>query len=486
MKQKFLFLTSCLMLAVLAFTRTAWADDAQLIEMVKGLQKQMSGMQKTIDSQNQKISALENRQPSTGIAAPSDPAAPMSDYEFNQRLESSLGGANKWLKDLSFKGDLRLRYESFQNSSGNPAETDDRNRFRYRLRYGFEKKFNEDMQVGFSMASGEPQGGTSLGDPTSTNTTFDNNFSFKQINVEKVYAKYSPDFLRGYGPLKKTTFVAGKHDNPFEKGSSDMIWDRDVKPEGISEIFDWKLMDGENFDLNGWSNLGQYVLDEDATHPSDANLFAFQQGFNAVFYTPLFEKPLDYTTAVSYYSYQNYAKDSNFLLGTGSLARGNPNTLGAAAGLDTGDFEIINIYNELAFYPAGLPVRPFFDWAYNTKNNLSDFNGASDIAGGVGNGEATAWSLGLKLGGIVKKGDWELGYAYKVIDANSVPGFNDSDFGYAGHSGKRGNVFKGSYALTDSLSLGAAAFFVDNLNSGTGGILDEQQRRFQVDLVWKF
>jgi hypothetical protein len=48
--------------------------------------------------------------------------------------------------------------------------------------------------------------------------------------------------------------------------------------------------------------------------------------------------------------------------------------------------------------------------------------------------------------------------------------------------------------LTDFLELGATAFFVNNVMFGsvgstlTGGVVlrDEEQRRFQLDLVWKW
>ena len=105
-----------------AFSPAVLADDAsgaQTAAMVGNLQKQMATMQKTIDAQNGKIRNLENRGPAAaGGAVMTEPTPPMSDYEFNQRLETSLGGANKWLKDLSFKGDVRLRYEAFNNTSG--------------------------------------------------------------------------------------------------------------------------------------------------------------------------------------------------------------------------------------------------------------------------------------------------------------------------------------------------------------------------------
>lgn len=481
-----------LLLATFWTTSTVHADADPMGEMkslVQGLQKQMQSMQRTIEMQNEKINLLEDREtvqltPTSTEGA----AAPMTDYEFNERLGGALGGANKWLKDLSLKGDLRLRYEAFDNHTGNPADTADRNRFRYRLRYGFEKKFSEEMKLGFSMASGErAYNNTSFGgnvDPTSTNTTFDNNFNFKDIFIEKAFAQYNPKWAE-IGIIDKLTLKGGKIDNPFEKGSSDMIWDRDVKPEGLSEKFDFNLIDGSDLDMTGYLTLGQFVLDEDAAPHGDAELFAHQIGINPVVYTPLFERPVDFHSAFSWYSYRNFAESSNFLLNGASLARGNANAVGPAVDLDAGDFEVIELYNEIAVYPMGLPTRFFFDWALNADNDNQ-----SNTLRGVGTEEDSAWSFGTKLGGILKKGDWEASYAYKRIAANSVVGaFNDSDFGTNAHAGTRGNVIKLGYALTDNLTLNSAAFFVNNLNTGTGPTprsMDEEQRRFQMDLVWKF
>ncbi|MFA7001772.1 MAG: putative porin, partial [Candidatus Omnitrophota bacterium] len=441
----------------------------------------------TIDQQNQKIGQLEKRGPQVQMAQPSteSSAAPMSDYEFNERLGSSLGGANKWLKDLKFSGDLRLRYEAFAYSAGSTAETDARNRFRYRLRFGFEKKITDEIDVKFGLASGEgptTEGATAgsaavNSDPTSTNTSFDNNFNFKPIYIEKAYAKYSPKFAANKGFLGKTEIAAGKVDNPFEKGSSDMIWDRDVKPEGVYEKFDFNLFKTEDIEMKGYALFGQFVLDEDASTRGDANLFAYQGGLNPVIYTPFLERPVDLLSAVSFYQYDNYARNNNFVVGGKSLARGNPNYAeNVSTELDASSFQVVESYSELAFYPNGLPVRPFMDYAWNP----------SDSAGkGILN-QDFSYGLGVKLGGLNKKGDWELLTQYKYIAANSVVGaFNDSDFG-DGHSGKRGAVFKAAYALADNMFLNGAMFFVENLNSGTGGIIDQQQRRFQVDMSWKF
>lgn len=448
----------------------AFADDAQLMSMLEKMQKQMAQMQSTINSQNQKISMLENRPASGGSMA--EPTPPMTDYEFKERLNGALGGADKWLKDVKFNADTRLRYEAFDYTHGTLSETDPRNRFRYRLRFGFEKKFSPDMKVGFGLASG------STTDPTSTNETLDGNFTFKTVTIEKVFAQYNPSWAKFHDSVKNVEFAAGKMNNPFERGSSDIIWDRDVKPEGIYEMIEFDLYDGENVDLSNYVLAGQFILDEDGTLGSqtaggDAELYAFQTGLNAVVYTPMLERPVDLLSAFSFYNFADYARQGNF----GAFARGNTNVTGLPSELDAKDFNIVESYNEIAIYPMGLPLRFYFDAATNVNDKTSERSVK---------GEHFAYALGTKIGGLNKAKDWEFQYAYKYIDDNAVVGaFNDSDFG-DGHSGKRGSVFKLGYMLTDQLSLNTAAIFANNVSNGTAGILDQEQRRFQVDLSWKW
>lgn len=480
---KRLITLAVLAVSLIQFAMPAFADEVELVNLVKQLQGEMAQMKQTIQGQDRKIAILESRPGPelTSAAAPSgsSEAIPMSDYEFNERLAAATGGANKWLKDLKFSGDLRLRYEGFKYTSGASTETDDRNRFRYRLRYGFEKKFSEDLKVGFALASGETSSGTSI-DPTSTNQTLDGSFNFKPIMIEKAYAAYSPSLLKDRGMLSKAEFGAGKVNNPFERGSSDMIWDRDVKPEGAYETFNLKILDSEDVSINGFFTAGQFILDEDGTTGGDSNLWAYQGGINPIIYTPLFDKPVDLLSAVSFYDFSNFARKSNYTVNGTAFSggtRGNPNVAGSTTELDAGSFKTVEFYQEMAIYPFPFPTRFFFDFAHN----LGDDAGPGSIVN-----ENDAYSYGVKLGSIVGKGDWEAQWAYKTIGANAVVGaFNDSDFG-DGHSGKAGHLFKVAYALTDNMTLNSAAFFVHNLNNGTAGVIDQEQRRFQMDMSWKF
>ncbi len=436
----------------------------------EAMQKQLQELKSIIELQNKKIGQLEKKQNAIRInGAGGIEAVGISDEEFkekfDQNLKGKIGKSDKWLKDLNFKADYRLRYEAFDFTSGSPAESNARNRFRMRLRYGWEKKFSPDMKVGFFLSSG----GTT--DPTSTNATLDTNFTFKSTVIERAYVLYTPGWAEK-GVIDKLTIGAGKFKNPFEKGSSKMIWDRDVRPEGAYQKFDFDFYDGDNVDLGGWLTFGQFVLDEDGSSQGDAELYAFQAGVNTVFYTPFFERPADLNLSTSWYNYNDYAEAGNF----GTLARGNPNIDGVAASLDANDFSVIEGYADLTVYPYGKPLKFYFDFAHNLVENAPDSSAG---------GQNIAWALGAKLGKAAKKGDWQVGADYRYIEANSVVGaFNDSDFGL-GHADKRGSSIFAKYKLTDDLTLAGTAFFVNNITAGTL-LRDEEQRRFQLDLVWKF
>lgn len=487
----------CFVLSIFYLTTAVMAQDADLTSLVKGLQKQMSDLQAMVSAQKAEIQELKAKGAQIQMAPRGVEATPpMSEAEFKQRLGDATGGADKWLKDLKFSGDLRLRYEAFHLNGNTAATTSepDRNRFRFRLRYGFEKKFNDEMKVGFSMASGEKMDSTGYNiDPVSTNQSLNNDFNFKNIWIEKAYATYTPDWskvslsdgLRSDG----IEITAGKFNNPFEKGSIDMIWDRDLKPEGVYEKIEGLLLKTENLRLKTYGILGQFVLKESGTTGTkDANLFAYQSGLNPVFYVPGLDRPVDALSAISVYNYQNYARAANWYIDGASQANGNPSY--DANILSARNFNILGFYQEINFYPHGIPVKPFAEFARNMSNHsgLSAATPNNSMQGGE-----DAWSLGLAVGKLQKKGDWQASYQYKYIGANSVVGaFNDSDFGGYNYGGtdKAGSVIKLGYNLTNYLMLNGACFLVRPItqrDTTTNGMQPDQSvTRFQMDMTWKF
>ncbi|MEI7750859.1 MAG: putative porin [Candidatus Omnitrophota bacterium] len=500
-------LASILVVCLMTFSSSAVASDAELMALVQNMQKQMNELQTTVMAQKTELEALRAGGGGKIQMAPSSVEAtpPMSEAEFAQRLGDATGGANKWLKDLKFSGDIRLRYEAFGlhgNPNANPTSTtagyqDARNRFRIRLRYGFEKTFNPEIKVGFSMASGDKTTNGYNTDPISTNQSMTNDFNFKNIWIEKAYVTYTPEWAKvsindGLN-ISGLEVTAGKFNNPFEKGSTDMIWDRDLKPEGVYEKFDLGLLKTDNVVLKAYGLLMQSVLMETGNSSTsvsnkDANLFAYQAGLNPVFYIPGMERPVDALSAISVYNYQNYDNNSNWQIAGVSQANGNPSY--NANQLSAKGFNILSFYQEVVFYPHGIPVKPFAEFARNMSNQSG--KPASAPFNGMQGGE-DAWSLGLTLGKLVKKGDWQGSYAYKYIGANSVVGaFNDSDFGGYNYGGtnKAGSVIKVGYNLTDYLTLNGACFLVRPITqrdtTANGMQVDQSVRRFQIDMTYKF
>lgn len=361
----------------------------------------------------------------------------------------------KWLDGLKMGGDMRLRYEGFERNEA----TRDRNRFRYRLRWKIEKSLNEDFDMGFRLVSG------SSTDPTSTNQTFTGDFTYKNIFIDQAYGKYHPSFLKEHVPhLKKGEMGEGKVENPFLQTSSGLVWDADVMPEGVYESLEFGFFDEK---LNPFVNLGQFVLQENATTP-DAELYGFQGGIR--WNVPGFDKESDVkmTNTVAYYDFSDFARNSNFTVSGVSLANGN--TPLGSTNLAAGDFNILQIYNELGFKVKGFPIKLFGDFATNLDDGTPDPDGRN-----------VGYEYGIKVGSAKKKGDWEASYYYAYIEPNAVVGaFADSDFG-GGFADKRGSAVKLGYKLTDTLKVAASASFTNNVVGA-----DDELRRFQTDLEWIF
>src|ERR1043165_6703816 len=88
-----------------------------------------------------------------------------SDKDFTKAYAAK-SGMPEWVTALKFNGDFRGRFE--QHDSDNPAFSQ-RNRFRYRARFGVTASLWDDFEVGLRLASANPVGGFG-GNPVSANT----------------------------------------------------------------------------------------------------------------------------------------------------------------------------------------------------------------------------------------------------------------------------------------------------------------------------
>lgn len=343
----------------------------------------------------------------------------------------------KWLKDLKFSGDLRLRYQG-QCYSGQDRNRKSRHRGRFRIRFGVKKTWlDKQIEVGFRLASG------SSDDPTSTNQTFDGHFSEKQVWIDRAYAKYKPKWFKGF------TVVGGKIKNPLVH--TNLIWDSDVNPEGAWAQYKPKL--GR---IKPFASAGYFVLDESGGG-HDTALSTYQAGFDLKI-----AKNVKWTSAATYYDFDHI--DTSY-----RAANGN-NVVGGV--LAAKKFHMINVTNKVKFKVLNIPMKAYFDFVHNC--------GDEDTTVGY-RGQDNGYAVGAKIGKNKKKGDWSASYKYAYIEANATPGgLNDSDFG---HSNRKGHVVGVKYNLTKFLTLGGKAFYTEPVCGN-----NEDQRDFtaQVDLVWKF
>lgn len=470
---------------IVAQTSPLFAESADVMNMLEGMKKQMAGMQKLIEQQNLRIQQLE----SSKVLETSQPSVPvqattaMSDTDFQKSLKDNIGEVIPWLKGAKYGGDFRLRSESFDyydknNDAGSTGTSADRtrNRFRIRLRWGFEKDYGDDWKFGFRLATG------SLTDQASTNQTLSGYFTFKDILVERAYASYSPNGLKDYGILKGVKIAAGKTDNPFLRYSTPIVWDGDVTPEGVYEQATLQFISTEDTKVNFYATAGQFITNEAAANESDAGVYGYQGALNVSTYGFGTEMPVDITGAVSFYDYTNWSQTITSNSSGASFLRTNT--------IVADDFRVLDLYPEIQFYVGKTPVVLW----YNYVNNLANV-GTEDFKRSGGNNihdMDEAWGTGLKVGKLKKKGDWDAHYGYYEIGANAVvAAFNDSDFGgpgTTGHTNRKGHKLGIGYSLTDSITVNWTGFIVQPLNPSTAvaSSSNEHVFRSQVDLNFKF
>ena len=489
-----------LLLILLGNVSPVFADSSgDMMAVLESMKEQMAKMQETIEKQNERIQQLESKraseagQPSVSVQ-PSTATQPLlTENDWQKGIKDNVGDAIPWLKGAKFGGDFRLRYEAFNfydknNDAGSTGTAADRtrNRFRIRLRWGFEKDYGDDWKVGFRLATGSPSTTSGIAtDNTSPNQTLGNPgyFTFKNVWIDRAYANYSPNGLKDYGLIKGVTIGAGKFENPFLRYSTTMVWDADVVPEGIYEKANLQFVSTENNKLNLYTTFGQFIMNENTGFGTDSEMYGYQGALNWSTYNFNSDLPVDITGAVSYYDYPGWAQ--TVTSNTSGVSFLRTNTLVAD------NFRVIDFYPEIQFYINRTPITLWYDYAKNLANVGTE--DAASLGNDIQNKD-DAWGLGFKISKAKKKGEWEAFYGYWQIGANSVvAAFNDSDFGGPGGVGatnRQGHKFGLTYKLTDSIDVNWTGYIVRPLNPNPSAVLasstNESVFRSQADLVYKF
>jgi len=403
----------------------------------------------------------------------------------------------EWIKRFKLSGDIRLRsqhefmaddntalsyfdYQSINNNGGvtNAGldgfynSTEDRQRFRERVRLGVDVNITEGLKAGVRLATGNQR------DPVSTNQTLGNTGNKYDFTVDRAYLQY--DAVND-DKFKWLTLSGGRIKNPWYtgggefSGGSEVVWDTDLSFEGFSGTLSHQL--GESDSLMGTNRLnrsvfataGAFPLQESGLSHDDKWLFGGQVGVDWGF-----ANQDNLKVGLGYFDYVNIEAKPNtsasgtcdtntpannasrpeFMQGGNTVAvicnegtSQSPTTLPAMYGLAS-DFNIINLnasYDMALFAP--YHARLSGDFA---KNIGFDSAAVSKLLNGTVIDEQTnAWQIRADFGWPRAEvaGHWNVFAAYKRVERDAVlDAFTDSDF-HLGGTNTKGWVIGGNYGL---------------------------------------
>lgn len=364
-----------------------------------------------------------------------------------QRLETSKGFAIpetlSWIENIAFYGDFRYRYE-YIDWDTDAGDNNDRDRNRIRARVGMKAKINDEFAFDVRLATGSS-------DPVSTNQTLgaedEKEFGSREIWLDRAYITYTPEAMDG------VTVLAGKFGTPFYRpGSNQLIWDDDLNPEGVALQYTTNLTEG----IDAFGNFGYMVVEENKNGDFGLELFGLQGGLKHAFDDSIL------TWGAGYFDYAN--TKGHAALGNGF--EGNSN----AGGEYLYNYEILELFGDYTTKIGDLPVGFYGDYVVNTASGVQ---------------EDTGWLAGTTLGKVKAVGSSQVGYEYRDLDRDCVPGtFNDSDFVDGGTSGK-GHKFSYKYQLAKNAQIGAT-YFCAEAGLGADDQKDDPYRRLQLDFMVKF
>ncbi len=352
---------------------------------------------------------------------------------------------NKYVDEVSIKGDIRLRQENFNwtNKAGQP----DRQRQRVRLRLGIDAKLPNNISVKTRLATSEDQ------DQVSSNQTMTNNANPKGIYLDRAYLTWAPA-----DPL---SFQGGKIANPFwQTYASDIMWDTDYNPEGLSQSFSGLVGPAKVF-----VNTGQFAINERKTNLKDAYQFSEQIGTE-------FKLPLEsrFTIGLAHHEFVNLSTAANSTVND----NGGKDTLKSQT--TPYKFSIMEVTGALSSWIGKIPVALEGTYLKNTAASKSTVNGNRKQRN-------TGSQYGIKVGANANPGDWQVAFFLKSLQKDAaIAGITDSDWEGVNRRGYVGWV---SYVVNEPVSL-QAKYFSNKLMDVASNASKEDMKRLQCDLVVKF
>lgn len=371
----------------------------------------------------------------------------------------------EWVNKFTPFGDLRIRHEGFYDqqvpkSGGKPVHA--RNRERYRWRLGLKYAYSEELGMTARLASGNPD------DPISTNQTFGDEWTPKNVNLNWAYLTVAPGKSFGIRPGLITT-NSGKFPNPMFR-VDEMVFDDDLAPEGFNQTIAFLdkpvgALDQVNLHLQEWNF-------QEVSNSHDGWMFGGQINPTAHVGDVVLQGGL----GQYYWLHPDLiaqASNTNSVLVLSNLVNtetedGDETITGFQSGFNQTNVTISATIPNAA--GSSMPLQFFGDYVHNFQA-VNDHN--DGVAGGV------------RLGKPKEPGDWAASLMYEWLEREAAVGdFVWSDFNNGG-TNVMGPVIRLEYQLFKPLTLAAQSFFTQLIDPPD--TLDNRtQVRLQLDAQLKF
>lgn len=328
--------------------------------------------------------------------------------------------AHAEMPSVNWSGDFRYRHEN--TDSGTTIDHQAQQRIRARL------QAKAEVSKGVTAKVRLASGGDSI---TSTNQTLGDGGSNKELHIDIFSVDWN--FYEG------ATVTLGKMSNPFyAPGSSDIVFDSDVTPEGIAVSYEKGMF---------FANAAQYWIANN-TGSSDVILYAPQAGVK------LPVGGMNITASAAWYNFSSLSGQTS----TGNLASKGNTTSGGNYAFG---YKVLNANVALDGKMNDFGYGVFFDYIKNGEVDNDD----------------TGWLAGTKL----SYKSWSLGYDYRWMDADSTLSIlPDSDIGGSVNTGVYGHRTKLGYKINKNIS-SDVTYYANTISS-----TKKHYDKYQLNLVFKF
>jgi hypothetical protein len=398
---------------------------------------------------------------------------------------------NESVKELSIYGDLRLRWQHSQGTLQLPVPDNSfqNQSARFRLLIGGNFKLTDGVTAGVELATQSAA--------NQRYTTLGNGGNDYALGISKAFI--------GWNPSKEFSVTAGRQSMPFY--STEMVWDNDVRLDGVTEKIDLGALLGLGDGLHLHFISGQFVggdnLSFNAASENNRDGWLFQSQLKAVAdlggakltFAPGFQWSSSSASAgllpdvnglgnlSSITSNLSDADKTALLTQLGVDLTGLTTAAERSAALNTAlgtgatgylnELRVLLAPGDISFDLAGTKAKFLWDFAYNFGAGTTGSN-ARLTAPISATQDRMAWLLGIQVGENKNKGDFSVFGNYREIGAGALNTFySDSDFALGLAGNQRGFKVGAKYSLTRSATLTAAYTASSNIDA-------TQQRALQT------